>query len=310
MGCGSSCLPIKTPGVVAAEGGGQADMSSLTKKPSRFSFRSPQNVNRGDCNQFTLAAAWNMARLFSIFFCFVAPTLADYAVLPEEETGPNLLTRILMDACMRVASRLRVRRCVFLFPLPSSCSMSPLQMMSLITSLTPVSLPHISPQSFTNTPLCQSLQSHLHPTPIVPKPPLQGGCILIWFFPQTATPYMSLWTHLKVIPLLISETTWRHMKAGACVCVQHDLDGRRDLPPHPPKHICSHKGALLPDRHGVIPRSPTESERCSVFDSVSVGHLLPAGRRDTFTLLTMWPHLVQVLHTICRTLLSLRSERS
>lgn len=234
MGCGSSCLPINTPGVVAAaEGGGQADMSSLTKKPSRFSFRSPQNVNRGDCNQFTLAAAWNMARLFSIFFCFVAPTLADYAVLPEEATGPNLLTHILMDACMRVASRLWVRRCAFLFPLPSSCSMSPLQMMSLITRLTPISLPHISPQSFTNTPLCQSLQSHLHPTPIVPKPPLRGGCIMIWFLPQTATPYLSLWTHLKVIPLLISETTRRTVKAGACVCAQHDLDERRDLSPPP-----------------------------------------------------------------------------
>lgn len=212
-----------------------------------------------------------MARLFSIFFCFVAPTLADYAVLPEEATGPNLLTRILMDACMHVASRLRVRRCAFLFPLPSSCSMSPLQMMSLITSLTPVSLPHISPQSFTITPLCQSLQSHLHPTPIVPKPALQGGCILIWFFPQTATLYLSLWTHLKVIPLLISETRRRNVKAGTCVCAQHDLDGRRDLPPHLSKHICSHTGALLPDRHGVIPRSPAESERCSVFDSVSVG---------------------------------------
>lgn len=72
-----------------------------------------------------------MARLFSIFFCFVAPTLADYAVLPEEATGPNMLTCILMDACVHVVSRLRVCRCAFLFPLTSSCSMSPLQIMSL-----------------------------------------------------------------------------------------------------------------------------------------------------------------------------------
>lgn len=174
-----------------------------------------------------------MARLFSIFFCFVAPTLADYAVLPEEATGPNLLTRILIDACMRVASRLRVRRRMFLLSPPPSCSMSPLQMMSLINSLTPISLPHISPQSFTNTTLCQSLQSHLHPTPIVPKPPLRGGGGVggVAFFSQTATPYLSLWTPLEVIPVLISKTTRCNVKAGVCVCAQHDLDGRRDSPP-------------------------------------------------------------------------------
>lgn len=196
---------------MVAKGGGQADMSSLTKKPSRFSFRSPQNVNRGDCNQFTLAAAWNMARLFSIFFCFVAPTLADYAVLPEE-AGPNLLTRILMDACMRVASRLQVHRCAFLLPLPSSCSMSPLQMMSLITTLTPVSLPHISPQSFTNTPLCQSLQSHLHPTPIAPKPPLQG--VAFWsdssLREQHCTcPCGHIWRWFRCLSAKLRGGTWR-----------------------------------------------------------------------------------------------------
>lgn len=249
MGCGSSCLPINTLGVVAAKGGGQADMSSLTKKPSRFSFRSPQNVNRGDCNQFTLATAWNMARLFSIFFCFVAPTLADYAVLPEEATGPNLLTRILMDACMCVASRSQVRRCTFLFPLPSSCSMSPLQMMSLITSLTPVSLPHISPQSFTNTPLCQSLQSHLHPTPIVPKSPLQGvafwsdsslrqqhrtcpcGHIWRWFRCLSAKLYGGMWRLVLVFALSM---IW--MEEGTC--------RGASPPPSTQTHMFPHRGVI------------------------------------------------------------------
>lgn len=49
------------------------------------------------------------------------------------------------------------------------------------------------------------------------------GCILIWFFPQTITPYLSLWTHLEVILLLISKTTQRNVKAGVwtrrwCLC--------------------------------------------------------------------------------------------
>lgn len=59
-----------------------------------------------------------MARLFSIFFCFVAPTLADYAFLPEEAAGANLLTRILMAARMCVASTILDCRCAFELPLP------------------------------------------------------------------------------------------------------------------------------------------------------------------------------------------------
>lgn len=217
-------------GMVAAEGGGQADMSSLTKKPSRFSFRSPQNANRGDCNQFTLAAAWNMARLFSIFFCFVAPTLADYAVLPEDATGPNLLTRILMDACMRVASRLRV-------PVSSS-------LVLFHESITDDVINHQSDPRLFATYFSSVIHKHatlskpsksLTPNPYRSQATAAGGLHLIWFFPQTATPYLSLWTHLKVIPLLTSETTRRNVKAGACVCPQHDLDGRWDL--YPPTHL-------------------------------------------------------------------------
>lgn len=45
--------PIKTPTMVGGWWGG-SDTSSLTKKSSCFSFRSPLNVNGGDWNQFCL----------------------------------------------------------------------------------------------------------------------------------------------------------------------------------------------------------------------------------------------------------------
>lgn len=80
-----------------------------------------------------------------------------------------------------------------------------------------------------------------------------GGCILSWFFPQTITPYLSLWTELEVILLLISKTTQRNVKAGVWTrrwCLRSARFGRKKglayefimhhfqmHPPHPNTYV-------------------------------------------------------------------------
>lgn len=194
-----------------------------------------------------------MACLFSVFFCFVAPTLADYAFLPEEAVhGKPVDTHFngCWHACriQNMGSSLCI--CASFSP---SCSMSPLQMMSLITRVRPpLSLCHIFLLSHSQTRHSVKAFKVTYIQPLsFPSHPVGGvaGCLLIWFFPQTITPYLSLWTHLEVILLLISKTTQRNVKAGVWTrrwCLRSARFGRKkglacrfimhhcQLPPTPP----------------------------------------------------------------------------
>lgn len=85
---------------------------SFTNESSYFSFRSPQNVNRGPHKQFTSAAAPTSVTPFFSFLCFLHASLGRWCIPGRGSTGAHLLAGILEDGCVCV--EVSVGHCVSL----------------------------------------------------------------------------------------------------------------------------------------------------------------------------------------------------